>query len=173
MIKKALFKHKEVKMTKFTVFAIRCALILLLCAITLFFALWVPTLHEEICELLHAQAEKLYMLHNLVFPLASIISLSAIGVVGIAFEFPSAISRDEIFSAQTAKRLMIIAVLIFIGCAVGIISASLLIFIGERLLAPVLFLAFLIGAALGFMLAVLSAYVKRAAALKEEVDHTL
>jgi choline-glycine betaine transporter len=76
MIKKALFKYKEVKMTKFTVFAIRCALILLLCAITLFFALWVPTLHEEICELLHAQAEKLYMLHNLVFPLASIISLS-------------------------------------------------------------------------------------------------
>jgi hypothetical protein len=64
-------------------------------------------------------------------------------------------------------------VLIFIGCAVGIASASLLIFIGERLLAPVLFLAFLIGAALGFMLAVLSGYVKRAAALKEEVDHTL
>ena len=52
-------------------------------------------------------------------------------------------------------------------------SALILFFIGDRVLSPLLFFAFFVGCILGLMLAVLSSYVKRAAALKEEVDHTL
>ena len=55
----------------------------------------------------------------------------------------------------------------------GFISVALLFIIGERVLAPLLLFTFIVGCILALMLAVLSSYVKRAAILKEEVDHTL
>ena len=63
--------------------------------------------------------------------------------------------------------------MIFTACGAGISASLILFIIGDRILSPILFFAFLIGFTLGIMLAVLSNYVKRAAALKEEVDHTL
>lgn len=160
-------------MGKITINLIKCALVLLLCGILALFALWLPSLHSYVLELIADLDESVYFLRLLLYPIAALIALPVIVAVSIAFRFPAAIARDEIFSNGTAKSLRIISNMIFIACAIGLLSALMLFLIGDRVLSPLLFFAFFVGCILGLMLAVLSSYVKRAEALKEEVDHTL
>jgi hypothetical protein len=160
-------------MGKITINLIKCVLVLLLCSTVALFAFWLPSLHGYVRELLAELDESIYFLNFLVYPIAALIALPAVATVTVAFRFPSAIARDEIFSNSTAKNLKIISNMIFTACGAGISASLILFIIGDRILSPILFFAFLIGCTLGIMLAVLSNYVKRAAALKEEVDHTL
>ena len=160
-------------MGKITINLIKCILALLLFGIVALFALWLPPLREYVREILTQSDGNLHFLKDLVYPIAALIALPAIAIVAVAFRFPAAIERDEIFSSNTAKSLRLISNLLFFSCAIGFISAILLFTIGEYVLSPLLFFAFFVGCTLALMLAVLSSYVKRAAILKEEADHTL
>ena len=160
-------------MGKITINLIKCILAVLIFGIVALFVLWVPSLHKYVEEILAQSNANLNFLCYLVYPLCTLIAMPALALVAVAFRFPRAIERDEIFSTGTAKRLKLISNLIFISCAAGFTSVILLFIIGERVLSPLLFFAFFIGFTLGLMLAVVSDYVKRAAILKEEVDHTL
>lgn len=160
-------------MVKLTTAAVRCTLIILFCATVLIFALWVPSIHTLVCKLLQENHDQVYFLHYFVYPIASIIMCCALGVILVAFKFPASIKRDEIFSYPTAKKLSIISYLLSVASVLGFISALMLFLIGEHILSPVLAFAFLIGGCIALMLAILSSYVKRAAILKEEADHTL
>ena len=160
-------------MGKITINLIKCALVLLLCGTLALFALWLPSLHDYVCELLSHLDESVNFLGLLVYPTAALIARPAIVIVAVAFRFPAAIARDEIFSNSTAKSLRIISIMVFLACTVGLLATLILFLISDRVLSPLLFFAFLVGCILGLMLSVLSSYVKRAAVLKEEVDHTL
>ena len=160
-------------MGKITINLIKCALVLLLCGTLALFALWLPSLHDYVCELLSHLDKSVNFLRLFVYPTAALIALPAIAAVAVAFRFPAAIARDEIFSNSTSKSLRIISNMIFLACAIGLLAALTLFLIGDRVLSPLLFFAFLVGCILGLMLSVLSSYVKRAEVLKEEVDHTL
>ena len=160
-------------MGKITINLVKFALVLLLFGVVALFAFWLPSLHGYVRELLSKADAQLYFLGNLFYPLSALISLPLIAIIGVAFRFPNAIERDEIFSSSTAKSLRLISNMMFISCIVGFISVALLFIIGERVLAPLLLFTFIVGCILALMLAVLSSYVKRAAILKEEVDHTL
>ena len=81
--------------------------------------------------------------------------------------------KDAIFSAATAKRLKLIAVLLFAECGLFCAGVAVLLCNGESLLAPVLGVVGLIGLMLAYVLLLLSRYVRQAAVLKEEVDATL
>ncbi|MBE6593688.1 MAG: DUF2975 domain-containing protein [Ruminococcaceae bacterium] len=159
-------------MCRSTTILIKCALVLLLCGAIALFALWLPSLHEYVCELIE-KSDLPEFLSAFVYPISALITIPIITVVAIAFGFPAAIERDEIFSNGTAKRLKFISIMIYAACACGIIATALLFSVGDRVLAPLLLFAFFIGGVLALMLSVLSSYVKRAAILKEEVDHTL
>lgn len=160
-------------MYKINTAIIKCALVLLLCGTVALFICWVPFLHEYVQELLANRDKELGFLCSLVYPIAALIALPAVATIVIAFRFPTAIVREEIFSNSTAKNLTIISALVSIACIIGLLSSLLLFLIGDRVLSPLLFFAFLVGCTLGIMLDVLARYVRRAAILKEEADHTL
>lgn len=159
-------------MCKSTTILIKCILVLLLCGALALFALWLPSLHEYVCELIE-KSDLPEFLSAFVYPISALITIPIITVVAVAFGFPAAITHDEIFSNNTARRLKFISSMLYVVCALGIIASVLLFVIGDHILAPLLLFAFFIGGALALMLSVLSSYVKRAAILKEEVDHTL
>ena len=160
-------------MGKITINLVKFALVLLLFGVVALFAFWLPSLHGYVRELLPKADTQLYFLGNLFYPLSVLIALPLIAIIGVAFRFPGAIERDEIFSRNTAKSLGLISSLMFSSCIVGFTAVTLLFVIGDRILSPLLLFTFVAGCILALMLAVLSRYVKRAAILKEEVDHTL
>ena len=87
-------------MGKITVNLIKCALVLLLCGTLALFALWLPSLHSYVCELLSHLDESVNFLRLLVYPTAALIALPAIAAVAVAFRFPAAIARHVAHSPQ-------------------------------------------------------------------------
>lgn len=138
----------------------------LVCAI---FAFWLPSLHEYVLTL----EGGIPILSSLVYPVSALVAALCIAALAVALAFPSAMKQDRIFSAPTASKLSIISLLITLAGALILISAVMLLSVGDRLISFPMIMISAIILLIAFMLNVLSSYVNRAAALKEEVDHTL
>lgn len=104
---------------------------------------------------------------------SSCLAMPLFVILVLGYPFAAAIEKDAIFSAATAKRLKLIAVLLFAECGLFCAGVAVLLCSGERLLAPVLGVVGLIGFMVAYVLLLLSRYVQSAAMLKEEVDATL
>ena len=103
----------------------------------------------------------------------AIIALPLFVIFALAASFPGAIKNDSIFSIAVSRRLKAIAILLAADCALFCVGIVLLLISGEYLLSPALGAVGLIGLVVAYVLLLLSAYIKNAAALKEEVDATL
>ena len=108
-----------------------------------------------------------------VYALSWLIIAVALVIYALAFKFPSSVKNDAIFTDGTAKLIKRIAQLLLVDCALLLVGVIVLFVIGETMLSPLLLFFDIVGAAVFSMLFILSKYVKDAALLKEEVDHTL
>ena len=105
--------------------------------------------------------------------ICGVIEAVLLTIFGVAFPFASDVKNETIFSVSTSRRLKLIALLLFADCLLFVAGTSVLLAFGERLLSPALLCVGFIGLVVSCVLFILSNYVKSAAELKEEVDHTL
>ncbi len=101
------------------------------------------------------------------------LAVPCVVILAIALRFVGLIERDEVFTLPTARTLSLIAYLFFGVCTVALGITVTAFCLGERWLTLLFTLLILIGFAIGVLLNTLAGYIRRAAALKEEVDSTL
>lgn len=141
------------------------AMLILCLAVCLF---WYPTAVE-------------YVLGYMIFPgargllyiLGGAVTLPLLGIIGVAFRFPSLIVADAVFTRRTARLIKSIAITLFADCSLFAVVVVWVFAAGESVLSPALGFVAAIGFTVALMLYALSDYVGRAAALKEEADYTL
>ena len=95
------------------------------------------------------------------------------GILVSAFVFPRAMADDTIFTLKTVKWIKRLSAALYLDCLLLCIAAVWLIGAGERLIMPAALFVALIGAMVASAIGILSGYIARAAALKEEADLTL
>lgn len=108
-----------------------------------------------------------------IYVFASLVTIPIFTVFIMAFQFPSAFLSNSIFTKKTANLIKRISVIIFSDCIFFASGLVLFIVFGDYFISPILMFVAFIGILISLALYILSVYVERAAALKEEVDHTL
>ena len=152
--------------------AIRVVLILMLLSMGAMCALWFPVAVDYVGGFYESAGDFEYV-KGWLYVICAIVSLPLFAVFIIAFSFPPAIENDSVFTKKTARNIKCISNIIFADCIVFAATVIWIIWMGERILSPVLAFVDVIGIMVAFMLYVLSGYISRAAVLKEEADHTL
>ncbi len=108
-----------------------------------------------------------------VYPLAAAVSLIALVAFALAFVFPREMEKGTLFGKLSARAVGWISWLVLTDCVLLAVGVVGLFAYGERLLSPALAFVDAVGLVLFAMLRLLSAYLREAAELKEEVDATL
>ena len=159
-------------MNKWVSAGIRVVLILM-SVFTVFLAVvWIPDVAEYVKSTL--SDEKLIDVINIgVYALSWLIIIISLVIYALAFKFPGTVEKDAVFTESTAVLIKRIAQLLLVDCALLLVGVIVLFVIGETMLSPLLLFFDIVGIAVLSMLFILSKYVKDAAQLKEEVDHTL
>ena len=148
-------------------------LLVILSVVTIGMALlWTPNLLLYIKELIPVKSGSNW-LDLCTYSLSALITLITVSIFIISFKFPTAIENNEIFTLKIADILKVIALLVISDCALLSSGVAILFISGETLIAPLIAFVAVIGITVSSTLLVLSKYVKDAAYLKEEVDHTL
>lgn len=149
---------------------IRILLVVMMLSVILLAVVWVP---DTISYLETFTRGDGIGITAVAYVLAAVITLIALIVFIIAFEFPKTIEKDCVFTQRTAVLLKRIASLILIDCILFATGIVFLMVVGETILSPALAFFDVIGVVLSALLFILSGYIKEAAQLKEEAEYTL
>ncbi len=145
--------------------AITIALLFLFVAICVCF---IPNFSTYLCK--HLGNENL---SPFIFGYGILLCLPCVFMLLGALRFSELIEADCIFTETTALLLARISLVLLVDCAMFLVGIVALFIVGEFTISPLLALVCLIGLALSVLLHMLSGYIRRAAALKEEADATL
>ena len=147
---------------------IRVVLIIMSLVSLFLAASWVPDAIEYL-----AVVSDSFALKVIAYVLSSLILVVSFVIYIFAFKFPAAVESDTIFTDYTAARVKSIAVLVLVDCVLLAAGVTVLFVFGEKLLAPLFLFFDVVGLAVSAVFFILSKYIRDAAALKEEVEHTL
>ncbi len=146
---------------------VAAVLALMLIASVFMAALWLPLIFTYLSAFLSGRAFTVFQI------LCGMIGVVFFSILLSALVFPKAIAEDKIFTSHTAKRLKWLSVALLADGVLLCAVAAWLMIAGERLLMPAMLFVSLIGVMVALAIFVLSAYIARAAVLKEEADATL
>ena len=147
---------------------IRVVLVAMLLVSLLLAVTWIP----DAIEYLEGVSDSMF-LKVTAYVLSLLILLVSFVIYTFAFRFPSAVENDTIFTDHTATLVKSIAVLVLVDCVLLAAGVTVLFVFGEKLLAPLFLFFDVVGIAVSAVFFILSKYIKDAATLKEEVEHTL
>lgn len=149
-------------------YLVRAALILMILGMSALYVFWFPEAADYLTptEAPHGWPVFLRIAGTCLLALLT-------GVMVAGFYFPIAIERDRIFTRTTAVMLNVCACLIGAACLLMLTVCVMLLCRREFLLSPPLCFVALLGFVVTAFLFILSGYVKKASALREEAEGTL